>query len=623
MSAFETNFPVAQTFYVRVFDENIGRSASGVYLTKATVFFSKKDITGSVSIEVRVVDADTNNITNFILPRSKKVLYSSDVNVSTDGSLGTEFEFDTPIYLLGDKEYALIIKSDVPNYEVWTSQLGQKDIASGTQINKQPDTGIFFASSNGRTWEPYTDRDLKYKLHIAKFKHDSATIKLRNAKNEYFSTPTSRTGISARIGQDVEGSSIVELDLEIAGDSQFTNTQLIGSDQITYELVDPVAGANGIIVAKDPFGSNPKEFVIANLTLENKFQIANNVTLYINGIAEANTANILNITTPTGKLRAYDTSSLKKIVNFGITQISDSNGEWSAPSTGEYTFQEMKQYLRLQEDGIRSPVYGLLSPPIHKSVNLFSGLTPEGSSMNFTGQFAQAKIFNNYNLTGNYKLNLNVPTYFTREDVFVKSHSLEKSGSIASGSVQVTGNLNRDTNSFHGPALDTKRSAILATRYLINNDYTGEDGISGGDAWSKYVSKVVTLAEGQDAEDLRVYIDAYKPNGTNVKVYYKILHKEDDRAFEEDISWVEMTQEQNEFTYSKLEKLDDFIEYQFNIPTNKLTGTNNEVEYENTDTTPVITYTGFKRFKIKIVLLSAASRLYPRVKNIRSIALQI
>jgi len=623
MSAFETNFPVAQTFYVRVFDEAIGRPASGVYLTKATIFFSKKDSAGSVSVEVRVVDADTNNITNFILPRSKKVLYPSDINVSADGSVGTEFEFDTPIYLLGDREYALIVKSDAPNYEVWTSQLGQKDIASGAQINKQPDTGVFFASSNGRTWEPYTDQDLKYKLHIAKFKHDSATIKLRNAKNEYFQTPTSRSGISARIGQQVEGSSVVELNLEIAGDNQFTNTQLIGSNQVKYELVDPVAGANGIIVAKDPFGSDPKTFVVADLTLENKFEVANNVTLYINGSAAANTANIVSITTPTGKLRAYDTSSLKKIVDVGITQIGDSNGEWSKPGTGEYVFQDMKQFYKLQEDGIRAPVGALLAQPIHKSVNLFSGLTPEGSSMSFTGQFSQAKAFNNYNLTGNYKLNLNVPNYFTREDVFVKSHSMEKSGDIASGSVQVTGNLSRDINSFHGPALDTKRTAILATRYLINNDYTGEDGITGGEAWAKYISKVVTLAEGQDAEDLRVYIDAYKPNGTDVKVYYKILHREDDRAFEESISWVEMTQEQNEFTYSKLEKLDDFIEYQFNIPTNKLTGSNGEVEYENTNTTPSIKYTGFKKFKIKIVMLSAASRLYPRVKNIRAIALQI
>ena len=99
MSVYETNFPIAQTFFVRVFDEVTQRPSLGVYLTKAVVFFSAKDTKGPVTVEIRTVDADTNNITNNILPRSKKTLLPSEINVSADASTGTTFQFDTPIYL--------------------------------------------------------------------------------------------------------------------------------------------------------------------------------------------------------------------------------------------------------------------------------------------------------------------------------------------------------------------------------------------------------------------------------------------------------------------------------------------------------------------------------------------
>ena len=621
MSVYETNFPIAQTFFVRVFDGVTQRPSLGVYLTKAVVFFSAKDTKGPVTVEIRTVDADTNNITNNILPRSKKTLLPSEINVSADASTGTTFQFDTPIYLMGEREYALIVKSDVPGYRIWTSQLGQKDIASSEPINQQPDSGVFFASSNGRVWEPYSDQDLKYQLYVAKFKHSSATAEFRNQKIEYVKNTTKASGFSARIGQNVEGASLLTLNLPIAGASQISNTNgyTNGSGTI-YKIVDPVAGANGVIFAKDPYGTTPNQYVVGNVTLENKFQTANNVTLYIDGVASANTANIESIVTPTGKLRNYDTLQFSNLTGFGYTQIANSTGDF-AKSDGYYDFETQKQSYRSQETGNFVFIQDLESIPVHKSVNLFSGITPQGSKMAFNAQFASSDTYNVGTLTNkDYKLNINVPNYFNTEDAWVRSYSTEKTGAIQTGgSVQVSGTLTRDTNPFHGPALDLRRTALLTTEYLINNDTTGEDGKVGGNALAKYISKIVTLAEGQDAEDLRVYVDAYKPLNTDVKVYYKILHREDADAFD-DVNWVEMTQTTNVNTYSKLEKDNDFNEYEFNVPTAKLTGTNGEIEYTNSQS---VLFTGYKKFQIKIVLLSSTSRLYPRVKNVRGIALQI
>jgi hypothetical protein len=387
-----------------------------------------------------------------------------------------------------------------------------------------------------------------------------------------------------------------------------------------YKIVDPVAGANGVIFAKDPYGTTPNQYVVGNVKLENKFQTANNVTLYIDGVASANTANIESIVTPTGKLRNYDTLQFSNLTGFGYTQIANSTGDF-AKSDGYYDFETQKQSYRSQETGNFVFIQDLESIPVHKSVNLFSGITPQGSKMAFNAQFASSDTYNVGTLTNkDYKLNLNVPNYFNTEDAWVRSYSTEKTGAIQTGgSVQVSGTLTRDTNPFHGPALDLRRTALLTTEYLINNDTTGEDGKVGGNALAKYISKIVTLAEGQDAEDLRVYVDAYKPLNTDVKVYYKILHREDADAFD-DVNWVEMTQTTNVNTYSKLEKDNDFNEYEFNVPTAKLTGTNGEIEYTNSQS---VLFTGYKKFQIKIVLLSSTSRLYPRVKNVRGIALQI
>ena len=38
---------------------------------------------------------------------------------------------------------------------------------------------------------------------------------------------------------------------------------------------------------------------------------------------------------------------------------------------------------------------------------------------------------------------------------------------------------------------------------------------------------MVTLADGLDAEDIKVYVNAYKPANTDIKVYAKILNETD------------------------------------------------------------------------------------------------
>ena len=71
---------------------------------------------------------------------------------------------------------------------------------------------------------------------------------------------------------------------------------------------------------------------------------------------------------------------------------------------------------------------------------------------------------------------------------------------------------------------------------------------------------------------------------------------------------------------SDTENKDDFREFEYGIPTTSLTGDSGEVQYT---TSAGVTYTGFKYFKIKAVLLSTSPSIVPRIKDFRAIALQI
>ena len=133
------------------------------------------------------------------------------------------------------------------------------------------------------------------------------------------------------------------------------------------------------------------------------------------------------------------------------------------------------------------------------------------------------------------------------------------------------------------------------------------------------MTRILELADGQDAEDIKVKLNAYKPSGTEVKVYYKILHR-DDSDFFDDRSWVAMSQDTTSTAISSSENNEDFKVFDFSIPSAELTGTNNEVQYTNSEG---IIYTGFKYMSIKIVLTSSSQGLTPRVKDLMAIALQV
>lgn len=96
----------------------------------------------------------------------------------------------------------------------------------------------------------------------------------------------------------------------------------------------------------------------------------------------------------------------------------------------------------------------------------------------------------------------------------------------------------------------------------LNNDSTNEDGRTGGNASSKYITRRVILEEGQDAEDLQVYLDAKIPTGASIKVYAKLLNAADPGDFQEDIEWKELSTN----TTPPENAPESFVEYSYKVP---------------------------------------------------------
>ena len=149
------------------------------------------------------------------------------------------------------------------------------------------------------------------------------------------------------------------------------------------------------------------------------------------------------------------------------------------------------------------------------------------------------------------------------------------------------------------PSATTNATAVVA----------GENGASGGNCRARYVTKPVTLADGFDAGDLRVYLDCNRPVGTDVNVYYKVKSGEDSQAFE-DKKWQLMTKVNDNFSKDQNQIIE--LEFRPSLDVNKISYVENGITYPLGGK--------FKYYAVKIVMTAESPTVVPHVRNYRAIA---
>lgn len=174
--------PIAQTFIATEPDTGV----EAVFLTKVDLYFEKKSAVYGVEVQIR--ETDNGFPTNKVVPYGSKVLSSSQVSVSADASLPTTFEFDTPVMLRTNEQFAIVVVPEAGNdeYSIWVGATataaggGGIDIATGAPINLNAQTGSLFEAANEINFTPILNESLKYTTYIAEFTSFTANAVFKN-----------------------------------------------------------------------------------------------------------------------------------------------------------------------------------------------------------------------------------------------------------------------------------------------------------------------------------------------------------------------------------------------------------------------------------------------------------
>ncbi|NDB58501.1 DUF4815 domain-containing protein [bacterium] len=566
------------------------KDEEGIFVTSYDIFVQRKSATRGMWFELREMDA-AGNITDTRIPGSDVHYDNNQINVSPDGVTNpTNVKFDAPIFLFNNKTYAFVVHSFSPagmtidpDTTIWIARLGEKDINTGATNIERQKMGKFFQTTNNKQWYEILDVDLTINVYRANFQLGTTSFILGNQPVEKFLLANVSSSLSGRVG-----------DHFITGDT-LTLKDANGTISVGYTLTGNISlgAANGVVVSIP--GTNKYEMS------NTRYNINDKVDLYYNGAYAGVTANVAAISNSTAQLSYYTESA----ANVYAEMIS---------STGGFTENTVIQSVRQAGYGYRAQITDI------KDYN-YSVVSWEPNILDFvkTNISYEMDTFANGSITSSgYETIYPSETHYFNEEkvIYSKTNELINLGTDVSNRIRVTFENNSE---FVSPLLDLNSSHALIVDNLINANTVGEDAQSGGAALNKYISQTVTLAEGQDAEDLNVYLSAYRPPGTDVKVYCKLLNATDGEPLSQK-SWVEMPKlGDGDITYSSISNRYNFKELSYGLPTDMMTGPNGEVQYTAGGTT----FTSYKYYAVKIVLTSDNSATVPRVADLRAIALQI
>jgi len=557
--------PIAQTFYV-------DGMPFGCYTTELDVFFRTKSATAPITLQIReVVNGYPGDK---VIPFGEVTLNPNQVNVSETAATATKFTFPSPVHLQNNTEYCFVLlpAGNDPNYNIWVSEIGENELGTEDRISEQPNIGVLFTSANNRSWTAYQKEDIKFTLYRADFAINTVgTVVMKNLNIDYMRFESFSDGYY-RAGDTVHG---FTFNITNPG-SGYTN------GTISRSLTG--GGGTGATVNVTIAGGVVTDVVITNLGTG----YTSNPTLTV--VSGSGTAAAVSVTLNKGIVKQYD--SLYNVCKLLVTDGSFNTGDIVSndASNGVVAEIENKQ-LNVLETNIGSID--------HTPATISWSVAPTA-----TGASTAGSTFEGYSFGQEYDLSYEAQVYsYSNEQNF--------SGTGDKKSLTIRAGMSTQTSTV-SPVIDTRKCSIIAIANDINNNTTNED-TNNGYARSKYISRRVVLDDGQDAEDLKVYLSNQIPAGCDVKVYGKFQNATDASNFD-DLDWIEL--ESTTVPLSSTAR-SGFVEYDYTIPAaNKNAGV---LEY----TVGSATFTGYKTFAVKVIPLSTNSSVIPKVRELRAIALQV
>lgn len=584
--------PVAQTFIV----EPSSSSDTDVLLTKVDIYFAKKSRAGN-GVGVEICEVQNGIPTGMVLPYSRVHKLASEVvapntNISSNALSATTFVFDAPVSVKTGVEYAIVVVPDAndPDYLVWIARTGETDVDTGIKIVQDTNAGVLFTSTNSRTWTPYQNENLKFKLYAANFTAASGTVTLTNDDHEFFT--------------------VANLSGTFKGDEQVFVKKTSGFATGTVAITNGSTDITGSSTTFTTQYTAEKHIILTNGTTYTAYKIKQilsntSIRLYV-PIQSASTSGLSHYQSVVGKLQYYNGNDPATMILSQSTAASTAQGNLVFAANDVIIGDASAATCTIST--INNLQMSYLQPLIQRS------------NFTKTGISIAADIYNGTTLVTGLNMSFGKTNYLTSDDFKIRSKSALATSSF---NINLTLNNYSSTTKDTSPLIDYTISDIMIGEYQVNNIINDSLELTGeGTSKARYVSKIVQLAEGMDAEDIRVILSAYRPTSTNVAVYARLLSGTDNRN-PSTVEWTRLAIRPETDASSSLANREDYREYEYQLGTTSksagLGAWSNSGTINYLDPAGAL-YTSFKYFAIKIVLSADSYHVVPRLRDLRVIA---
>ncbi len=567
--------PIAQTFFIK---KGMGQGSNSVFLSEVDVFFKRVSNVNGITLQVREVI--NGYPTNQIVPFSKvHKTFDGTTQESDDASVATTFTFHAPVKLDVEKEYAIVLQPDAsdPNYLVFISRVGGTDltpgVSQGSAIVQDWGDGVLFTSTNNQAWSSYQDEDMKFTLRRANFSATTGTMTL-TPNNPEFLTVNNITGqfnVGEKIYQDDPNVNITANTVSVeTGNTTITagsNLDSFYSAGDFIRLFSSGDATNGLYKIKSVDSGT-------QITLESAYGFATTNSIFHHPVTVGELSYLDKRDASTMYLENSSATATRK---FGPSAKPirglDSDVSADAVTVDNINISYVQPFIAKVNDSV--------------------------STTTVDGTFVP---LDNVNITYDMPLQFNGNNHFNEKGVVLYSTSNDPSGAKT---FDVTVNMSNNGNSTSSPFIDMEISKLLAYQYTLSNTETDT---------SKYISKTIELSSDLDAEDLELILTGYRPLGSDIKVYIKAQSPFDGASFDT-LDWTELELFEGIGVFSNKSNIKDYKEYKYKVPATAKNGGVWEYTSDNG------TFTEYRRFAIRIDLLSSEISNAPTVKDYRAIAL--
>jgi len=543
-------------FIAQAFTVPTPEDVAGAYITQVGIYFKSKTDLSQVKVFLAEVVNDAPDPTK-VIPGTLVYKKSSEITVSSTAASATIFTFEKPVFLGSTKQYAICLQTPAKEFGIWGAAKGELDILTGKNLGSNPLLGKLYYRENNGSFSVVENEDMKFDLYRAKFDNTVIGTAVLRAKEryDYAALTPSKTGKTR---------SVVPTGLEKIYKRTASGWDFIGKfvSMHRYKGID-----------------TEKYLLVADNRTLGGWGPGDRIKIIREEFAAANTQNGVNVGNTAGSF----------VTNFSKVETEFLDGEIEV--VPDYQYHSLLPRLDIDLKSGSNVKFTL------------KGTTKAGSV--FTKDSVGIEVSPSFEKT------------FSDAARWLPSHS--NKGGI-DNTLELTATLTAE-NDFCAPVINLDNSRALLITNIINSetDISTTELTPQGNAFARYVTKTITLAEGMDAEDIKVFVSAYKPPRTNVLVYARFQNAEDNTKPMLDTSWIQLEQVTNDTIFSDSRNPNNFIEYEYKLSDiNKVDGV---LQYEDSDG---VVYNGYKRYSIKIVLVTDYEYEFnpPKVTDLKVIALQ-